>query len=256
MDDAIVHLLQVTDMHLVADAEGEIRGVRGYESFARVLAAARSGYGGTWPPAAVLATGDLSDDGSPESYRHFRALVADLGARVHWIPGNHDEPRTMLEVLPGGNVSNQRAFTAGGWQVVMLDSHLPGEVKGRLGPRELDFLDRRLTNNGARHALVCLHHNPCGIGSRWFEPLGIDDAEALWQVIERHPQVRCVLFAHIHQAFEAQRGDVRLLATPSASAQFAPGTDTLVIDDLPPGWRTLQLHGDGSITSQVHRLPA
>ncbi|RME70111.1 MAG: 3',5'-cyclic-AMP phosphodiesterase [Planctomycetota bacterium] len=248
-----VRLLQITDMHLVADRAGRVRGVCGHESLGAVLAAARS-RAHVWPPDAVLATGDLSDDGSAASYRHFRERVAGLEAPVYWIPGNHDDRAVMDEVLPGGNVMAERSLRLGAWQIVLLDSQLPGEVRGRLGVRELARLDAELGGSDRPHALVVLHHNPCDIGSRWFAPLGIEDEAAFWEGIERHERVRAVLFGHIHQDFERVRGGVRLLASPSTSAQFAPGTDTLVIDDRPPGWRWLVLHPDGRVESWVERL--
>jgi len=248
-----IDILQLSDLHLVADEAGLVRGIRGCDSFARVLALAEGDGAHT---DLVLVTGDVSNDGSPESYRHFQALMAGVGAPVYVIPGNHDLPDVLREHAVGGPVRPERACSVGGWRLVLLDSVLVGEVKGRLGAQELARLDRELQDSVDPHALVVLHHNPCGIGSRWFEDLGIDDREAFWAVLDRHPRVRGVLFAHIHQDFDAQRGSVRLLGTPSTSAQFAPGTDTLVIDDRPPGYRRLRLHTGGQITTGIARLPA
>ena len=247
-----VAIIQFTDLHLVADRDGEVRGINGVESFQRVLALARET---GWPPDRVLATGDLSNDGTEASYAHARELLADLEAPVSFVPGNHDEPEVMARVLPGGAIKSERVLDLAGWRIVLLDSHLPPcQVAGRLTEKELAHLDRALGETPDRHALVCLHHNPVDIGSPWFVPIGVQNQDAFWAVVDRHAHVRCVLFAHIHQEFDSVRGNVRLLASPSTSAQFKPGTDVLVIDDLPPGFRRLQLHPDGSVTTSVHRV--
>ena len=50
----------------------------------------------------------------------------------------------------------------------MLDSYDPGHVGGRLTAQELERLDRALADSPA-HAMVCLHHHPVEMGSRWID---------------------------------------------------------------------------------------
>ena len=38
----------------------------------------------------VLATGDLSQDGSSESYARFHQWMEAFSCPVYWLPGNHD----------------------------------------------------------------------------------------------------------------------------------------------------------------------
>ena len=42
-------------------------------------------------PDAVLATGDLTNDGRPEQFRLLKALLEGLEVLIYLIPGNHDE---------------------------------------------------------------------------------------------------------------------------------------------------------------------
>jgi Icc protein len=63
--------------------------------------------------------------------------------------------------------------------------------------------------------------------------------------------VRAVVWGHVHQTFDALRGSVRLLATPSTCAQFQPGTHEFALDSLPPAYRTLQLRADGTLSTEV-----
>jgi Icc protein len=44
------------------------------------------------------------------------------------------------------------------------------------------------------------------------------------------------------------------MSTPSTCIQFKPGSKTFALDDLPPGYRRLDLHADGNIDTAVERL--
>jgi Icc protein len=82
--------------------------------------------------------------------------------------------------------------------------------------------------------------------------VGLAEAQEFWRIIEAHANVRAVVWGHVHQAFDGQRGDVRLFATPSTGAQFLPKSDRYAVDSLPPAYRSFELHADGRIDSQVH----
>src|SRR5882724_4073230 len=46
-------------------------------------------------PDAVLCTGDLVDEGSPEEYERLAALLAPLTAPFYIVPGNHDDRENL-----------------------------------------------------------------------------------------------------------------------------------------------------------------
>jgi Icc protein len=97
-----------------------------------------------------------------------------------------------------------------------------------------------------------MHHHPIIMGSRWLDTVGLTDPESFWRVIDAHPHVRAVVWGHVHQAYDGQRGDVRLFATPSTGAQFLPKSDRYAVDSRPPAYRSFDLHGDGRIDTAVH----
>jgi Icc protein len=135
----------------------------------------------------------------------------------------------------------------------MLNSYEPGCVGGRLSEAELGRLDAELAA-AKSHSIVCLHHHPVPMGSRWLDTSGLANAADFWRVIEAHACVRAVAWGHVHQAQEARRGAVRLFATPSTGAQFLPGSDRYAVDSRPPAYRTFDLHADGRIETEVHWL--
>ncbi|MGB5104204.1 MAG: metallophosphoesterase [Steroidobacteraceae bacterium] len=244
-----VRLLQVTDPHLSGDPEREIYDVRTAESLRRVLAEALGG--GATPPDAILVTGDIGDDESEQAYRNFRGMLQGFGVPVLCLPGNHDAPRLMAQLLEGGGFQYCGRAGFGDWGIILLDTHLPYDPSGYLAAPELARLDADLHAFADSHVLVCLHHPPVPVGSAWLDGLGLRNHREFRAVIDRHPQVRAVLAGHVHQAFDQQHGRVRFLTTPSTCAQFTPQTVNCVMDMRPPGYRWLSLLPDGGIDTEV-----
>jgi Icc protein len=136
----------------------------------------------------------------------------------------------------------------------MLDSSVEGRAAGELPESELARLDAALAGAGDRHALVCLHHHPVSLDSRWLDQVALQNAGAFFSVIDRHPRVRAIAFGHVHQAHDSLRGDVRILGTPSTCAQFLPGSDRFQVDPRPPAYRHLVLRENGVVSTRLHWL--
>jgi len=245
-----VQVLHLTDTHLFGDEGGTLLGVDTRSSFESVVAHAL----GEPAPDLVLATGDLSQDGQPSSYRRLQSTVAQFGAPTYWLPGNHDVAAVMSECLNGGGARMDRHARAGDWDIVLLDSVVPGEVHGLLEDDELQHLATTLESATGQHALVALHHHPVPTGSAWLDGIGLRNADAFFDVVDRFPTVRGVIWGHVHQDFAQERHGVRLLGTPSTCFQFKPHSQKFAVDRRPPGYRWLTLHPDGRIDTRVEFL--
>lgn len=248
--DTSVLLVQLSDSHLFAEADGRLLGMNTRQSLEKVIESVLAEQ-----PAVdlILATGDLSQDGSVESYRAFRQLSAQIAAPVRWLPGNHDELPQMAEAAQQSDFL-EPVIDIGQWRITLLDSAVPGSVPGYLQDAQLQLLAQALSEAPQRHHLICLHHHPVSIDCAWMEPIGLRNPEALFAVLGRFPQVRAVLWGHIHQMFDQVRDGVRLLASPSTCIQFAPGSEDFQLDDLPPGYRWLRLHDDGRLETGISRV--
>jgi len=244
---SVLRLIQFTDPHLYGSETESLRGVQTLAALTRTLSHAKQR---EWPVDAVLVTGDIVQD-DPAGYAHFRRLFATAGVPVLCIPGNHDDPAALRREL------DREPFVVGGrvdfglWRIVLLDTWLAASASGRLSGQSLAQLDEALCTASGRHALVCLHHHPVSMSSHWLDEVGLENAAEFWRIVEQHRNVRAVVWGHVHQSFDALRGNVRLLATPSTCAQFRPGTDEFALDSLPPAYRTLQLRADGTLTTEV-----
>ncbi len=248
-DDEPVVLLQVTDCHLHANAASKMRGVNTYDSFLAVLDAVKRSP--NWPPDAILATGDLVQDESREGYRRFQSCLESLAIPIYCIPGNHDDPGIMAELLDAPPFQYCGQARLGGWRLIFLSSFAPGEDSGLIGSAALDELDVTLATEPDLPTMLCMHHQPVAMGSRWLDGVGLKDADRLLEITDSHAHVRALVWGHVHQASDRQRGDIRLLSAPSTCAQFLPNSEYFALDVLPPGCRWIELDADGRIESTV-----
>ena len=248
-----LRLVQITDCHLFATEDGLLGGINTLASLRAIcgrIARRETGVD------AILATGDLSQDGSTESYRLLAREFETLQLPVFCIPGNHDDAGAMDASLKGQNIRSERSISAGEWQILLLDSTVPGEVHGHVDEGELAAMRSALANSSEAHVLIGLHHQAQDVGSRWIDAKGLPRNAELRAEIARHDRVRAVVWGHVHQEFRLRSGGIDWLATPSTCVQFAPASVDFATDALPPGYRVLDLLADGRVETRVERLPA
>lgn len=251
-DAAAIRLVQLTDSHLFGTPDGSLVGMNTTDSLHDVLqlVALHEPHA-----AALLFTGDASQDHSAASYRQLLAALARSALPQYWIPGNHDELSLMQQVVAGRHPCGNACFRTGNWQVILLDSSLAGKVHGWLAGETLAFLQDCLRASPPdEHVLVALHHNPVPVAAAWLQRHCLQNAEALFAVLDAYPQVRAVVFGHVHQELEVRRKGVRYFGTPSTCVQFHPSSAEFALDDRNPGYRWLDLHPDGTLVSAVRRV--
>jgi len=250
-DSSVVRLAQLTDCHILANARDCLKGMNTRASFEAVCDALMNNHADI---DLLLATGDLSQDASAASYRYLAQRFDALRRPVFWLPGNHDDAESMRAQLRGEWIFAHKQLLAGNWLIVLLDSTVAGESGGRLADSQLEFLETCLRAKADRHALVCLHHQALAAGSEWIDQLGLAQSERLGDTLRSHPNVRAVLWGHVHQQAHQRIDGIEWMSTPSTCVQFKPGSKTFALDDLAPGYRRIELHADGSIVTEVQRL--
>lgn len=247
-------VIQFTDTHLYEDSSHRMRGVDTYVTFKQTVELALATEG---TPDFILLTGDVSMDESAASYERVREIIEPMNVPIYFLPGNHDCFETMKWAFKKGSQSNirhDRSFVADKWLFVLLDSVLSEKVEGWLSDEELTRLDDALTQHAGLNALVCLHHNAIPIAKIPEEDKGLQNAGAFFRVIDKHKNVRGVLWGHVHGKYETSRNGVPLYATPSTCIQFAVEDQGVSIAALPPGYRVLSFGADGSINTRVNWL--
>ncbi len=249
-DRGTVVLLQITDLHLHAAPDSQMRGVTTQDTFLSVLDYSRKVP--RWPPDAILVTGDIVQDGSQAGYKRFRETLQALNLPVLCVPGNHDDPVLMAGLLmsPPFQLCGEAKF--GKWRILLLNTFQKENHAGALGFSGLTALVSSLKEFSDEHVLICMHHQPIPMGSAWLDRIGLQDAEPFLDIINRHNQVRGVVWGHVHQASDRDRNGVRFLSTPSTCSQFLPDSEFFTLDSRPPGLRWLALEPNGQITTEVN----
>ena len=248
-DQPPLRVLQLTDPHLMADPAGALLGVNTRDSLDAVIAQVLRDHG---QPDIILATGDIAQDASEEAYRLFGEKLKVFQCGSSWIPGNHDDSSVLMGIAAELD-ANANHIIMGGWQFVLLDSSVPGKVYGELAESELAFLEQTLTRNPDLPAMVALHHHPVDIDTRWMSSIGLHNNAEFWQIVDRFPQVKTVLWGHIHQEYDEYRKGVRLLATPSTCIQFTAGSVKFSVEEKSPGYRWFEMMPNGDFSTEVQR---
>jgi 3',5'-cyclic AMP phosphodiesterase CpdA len=208
-------------------------------------------------PDAVLMSGDLAENADDGEYELVRELLAQVGAPVYVLPGNHDDRDTLRRHfdLPGPlGMPVQYAVDLGPLRLVVVDSTRPGEDRGELDTGRLRWLDAELAGAPDRPTLIALHHPPVSTGVAAWDEIGLPaaDRRALGDVLQRHLQVRRIVAGHVHRAMTAELAGRAVLAVPSTYVQTRLSFNSDEIETVaePPGFAVHALL-DGELASHV-----
>ena len=135
--------------------------------------------------------------------------------------------------------------------MISLNTAQPQRVGGHLADAELDFLARCLAQNPRSPTLLFMHHPPVPVGCAWLDAQRIDHAERLEAILRRHTNVRGIFTGHVHQEFHAHWAGTEVHTTPSTCFQFRAASRDFALCDQPPGYRRIDLHADGTLSTKV-----
>lgn len=251
-------LAQLSDLHLGASWEEVEPGV---EPLLRLEAAIDTIMALPNRVDAVLVSGDVSDDGSEQSYGKARGALERLGVPVHVLPGNHDHRRRMREAfgLPGrGDEPINYSVSVGELRLVVLDSIVPGQDPGALGLERMRWLDAALAEEPSSPTILAMHQAPLATGNTHWDGINWEDSRAargeLAAVVERHPQLRAIVAGHLHRIAASTLAGCPVFSAPSAYVQAVPDFER---DDVEmvglPGF-ALHIFTEGDLASQVESL--
>lgn len=245
----VMRFIQISDTHLFGNEGQHLLGVDTEATLQAVidLMAEENEVSG------IIASGDISQDGSLKSYQRFHVMLRTLGVPVYWIPGNHDNSANFHQLPVDFPLSRRSVIEAGKWRILLLDSVIPGEDSGHLAETELEYIEKNINNDGLHYMLV-LHHQPIPCGSAWLDTMILDNSKEFISLISTKPCVRAVLNGHIHQSNQQDIESISFISTPSTCFQFTPQTSQFSLDSLMPGYRRLLLKDDGSIETEVVRV--
>ena len=249
-----MRIIQLTDFHLNIEAEKCYRGISAELLLKEVIKEIVKNFGDF---DYFVITGDLAHDESIITYERLRDILQPLLPRCLMIPGNHDNREGIRSVFsdivrPNTSYINF-ALPYSGRLLIGIDSHITDTVYGKIGKRQLTWLDRTLSENKHVPTLLFIHHPPVPVGSPWLDEIGLKDACGLQEIIARYPQVKAIFTGHIHHEFEGKMANCNVYGTPATCIQFLPKATDGKRDTSPPGFRTI-IFNEGTVTTHVHFL--
>lgn len=248
----MIRLLQLSDLHIASPLTDPVGSAEYLALLQAVVAHARQ----RWPVLdGVVLTGDLSQEGSAESYAALQTVLLPWAVPLYCVAGNHDLAAVMRQHLVSGLIQMPPRWVCTSWQSLFLDTTQPLQVQGYLGPNRLQALNAQLAATPPHlHTLIWMHHPPFSVGNVWMDALALTDATAFWTVVTQYPQVKAVLCGHVHQAFTGLYQGIRVFTAPSTNRQFKPGCEQFELDALGPGYRWLLLADDGTLSTGIERI--
>jgi Icc protein len=210
-------------------------------------------------PGAVIINGDLAlKDGQRGDYEFFAKLIAplrDAGVSLHLTMGNHDDRAMFYDVLTSEKpdaapveAKHVGVVKLAGANLFLLDTLQATMItQGLIGDAQLAWLTRLLDQHADQPALIFAHHNPRLGGDPLHYPGGLEDSEALWQVLSPRQHVKAYLHGHIHHRDFYRHAGIHILNTPATSYVADKTTSTT-------GWTMLLLKATGAeVTTRTHQ---
>ncbi|KXI30263.1 metallophosphoesterase [Paraglaciecola hydrolytica] len=249
----MIQLAQISDCHLFADMQQSAYGhINPYQSLGKVLVELVQ-----HKLDLLLVTGDLSADGSAQSYQHFKQLVDASGITCPYVilPGNHDDIANLqqqfeLEQL-WLNYPCESPLTLANWQFHLLNTKTTTS-NGALSIQTLVKLERALANASDHFHVIAAHHHPLPCNG-WMDKHHWHNAIDFVATLSRYPAVKAMVHGHIHHASEQQIDNCNYMACPSTCWQWAMQAQFDISSQV-AGYRLLQLTTNGQVATQIFRV--
>jgi Icc protein len=181
---------------------------------------------------AVVATGDLTKDGTSAEFERVNTLLTDSDVPFVAVPGNHDVPKAFDEhdtppierfVDAYSPSALHTVVQVGGVDLVMLDSatgsdeSLANTHEGAISVAQLERLNTMLAD--LETPVVVMHH-PVGSVASGVDALSpsshyrLRNADAVADVLTAH-DVPLVVSGHVHWPAVVDVGDTRQVIAPA-----------------------------------------
>lgn len=221
-----ITIAQISDLHLKRPGD---RGVGDIDPAAALTTTMAAIGRLAQPPDALVITGDLADDGHPESYGVLRDALAPLAMPVYLLAGNHDAREALFDAFPGHARlaagapadSLQYEVAIGPLRLLVLDTLAPGHEYGELCEARLDWLEASLGRCAGQPVVVAMHHPPFATLIEPMDQIGLRRGGArLASILQGHPNVERVICGHLHRAIDARFGGTIASTCPSTVHQM------------------------------------
>lgn len=191
-------------------------------------------------PFGLIINGDCAYlDGKTEDYVTFARCIQPLreaSVQVHCTLGNHDHRTNFLNAIIGPPPPNaERPMIVPDRHVasvssalvnwILLDSlEFVNKTPGRLGEVQLGWIERELRNLPDKPTFIVAHHDPQGPVPEGKALTGLQDSDALFELLAAHEKVKGYIYGHTHTWLRTkhEKTGLPLLNLPPIAYVFNP----------------------------------
>ena len=175
---------------------------------------------------AVIFSGDISDDGSPNSYAYFKEIISSLKVPIYVVPGNHDLRENMRKAFLSkgyfpkeGRLNWHRSI--GDIHLIGLDSLKEGFGEGELDADTLSFLSSTLAKLNNTPVLLMLHHPPFETGIKFMDKIGLKSGRGEFEnIVKAYSGEMRIVCGHVHSIMISEIDSTTIISAPSPCSSF------------------------------------
>jgi 3',5'-cyclic AMP phosphodiesterase CpdA len=217
----VLTIAQITDLHVTTphDRENHARNEERLRVVLRAIHALRP------RPVAIMASGDLVDNGDPAEYAELKAILADVEIPIYFAMGNHDRRASFKAAFDHGFEVDAEGFVQyavdfEGLRIVVCDTLDEGHDRSGFDAGRARWLAETLDADPTTPTVVFMHHPPILSGVQWMDP----EPDAPWiaalaEVLSGRDHVRAVLCGHVHRPFHGLLAGHVVATSPATSIQ-------------------------------------
>ena len=189
----MISLIQFTDPHLTENKKTKVKEWSTHESFERIVAFIEKNE----RPDFIVATGDISNDGTKKSYIAYQKGIGRFKKPVYTILGNHDNHKNFRTVFGTKFRSIEKITLSETWLMIAIDSTSINKVSGYITKQQMDSLRKLIKNNKDKNIVIFLHHQPIKMGF-WIDQVGLENSDQFIAAITNQPNIKAVIWGHVH----------------------------------------------------------
>jgi len=214
-------------------------------------------------PDLLILTGDLADNGAPDSYERFKQPLARCDFPIHVMTGNHDNRDRLLDAFPDCPTADgfmQYAIEVGDLRIVCLDTLQHGRHGGAFCEARAAWLAAELAAHPDTPTLIVMHHPPVIAGIDWMDPRP-DEAwlQRFRACITGQSQIVGIACGHLHRPVSSVFEGIPVAVTPAVApavsldlrpVDFHKADGRGIVDAEPPAY-ALHRWKNGNLVSHV-----
>lgn len=216
-------IIQISDLHICERSNQSLYSQISSESLDKVLSEIRD----VSDISFIIVTGDISQDGSLDSYKHALRLLESINTPIYCIPGNHDNDKNLHSIFEGSSkVSLMTDFISTDyWDFYYVKTTVPGKDSGTVGADSISNLETQLAKTDKNVAIVT-HHHPFPVGTPLVDDCMIFNSDEFITTLDESSKVKLIMCGHVHGDYIITRNHYTLETSPATCFQWMKSSKT------------------------------